>query len=151
VAPLIRREIVYRLIRGAQGDRLRHLTVAAGHSPRIARAIRRLNADFDQALSVEELAEEVGLSVSRFHHHSNTITGMTPVQFQKQLRLQAARRLLLADDIDAATAGFRVGYHSASHFNPHCRRVFGDPPMQDIQKLRAAAGRLSGAAWNASA
>lgn len=136
IAPLITREIVYRLLRGAQGDRLRHVALLGGHSPRIASALQRLHADFDQSIQVEELAEEVGLSVSRFHHHFKAVTGMTPVQFQKQLRLQEARRLLLADDLDAATAGYRVGYNSASHFSRDYKRLFGDSPMQDVERLR---------------
>jgi AraC-like DNA-binding protein len=139
VAPLVTREIVYRLLRGAQGARLRQVAALGGHSPRMAPAIRRLHAEFDRALSVEELAEGVGLSASRFHHHFKAVTGMTPVQFQKQLRLQEARRLLLADDLDAATAGYRVGYNSASHFSRDYRRLFGAPPMQDVERLRERA------------
>ena len=140
VAPLVVREIVYRLLRGGQGDRLRHVAVLGGHSPRMAPAIRRLHADYDQALPVEELAEEVGLSPSRFHHHFKAVTGMTPVQFQKHLRLQETRRLLLADDLDAATAGYRVGYGSASHFSRDYKRLFGAPPVQDVGRLRETAG-----------
>lgn len=139
VAPLVTREIVYRLLRGKQGNRLRHVAALGGHSPRIAPAIRRLHADYDQPLPVEELAAKVGLSASRFHHHFKSVTGMTPLQFQKQLRLQEARRLLLTDDLDAATAGYRVGYSSASHFSRDYKRLFGDPPMQDVERLRTAA------------
>ena len=139
VAPLVTREIVYRLLRGAQGARLRHVAALGGHSPRIAPAIRRLHADYDQPLPVEELAEEVGLSASRFHHHFKTVTGMTPLQFQKQLRLQEARRLILTDDLDAATAGYRVGYNSASHFSRDYKRLFGAPPIQDVERLRESA------------
>ena len=138
VAPLVTREIVYRLLRGAQGDRLRQIAALGGHSPRMTPAIRRLHADYDQPLPVEELAETVGLSASRFHHHFKSVTGMTPLQFQKQLRLQEARRLLLTEDLDAATAGFRVGYNSASHFSRDYKRLFGDPPLQDVERLRSA-------------
>jgi AraC-like DNA-binding protein len=143
VAPLVTREIVYRLLFGAQGDRLRHIAALGGHSPRMAPAIRRLHAEYHQPLPIEELAEEVGLSASRFHHHFKSVTGMTPVQFQKQLRLQEARRLLLADDLDAATAGYRVGYNSASHFSRDYKRLFGAPPVQDVERLREAARKMA--------
>jgi AraC-like DNA-binding protein len=124
------------------GDRLCHVAVLRGHSPRIASAIQRLHADFDPAIQVEELAEEVGLSASRFHRHFKAVTGMTPLQFQKQIRLQEARRLLLADDLDAAPAGYRVGYNSASHFNRDYKRLFGAPPMHDVERLREAAREM---------
>lgn len=139
VAPLIMREIVYRLLRGDQGDRLRHVAMLGGHSPRITPAIQRLHAEYDQPLPVDELADEVGLSASRFHHHFKAVTGMPPLQFQKQLRLQEARRLLLAGDLDAATAGYRVGYSSASHFSRDYKRLFGAPPVHDVERLREAA------------
>jgi len=139
VAPLVTREIVYRLLRGDQGDRLRQIAALGGHTSRVAPAIRRLHEEYDRALSVEDLAGGVGLSASRFHHHFKAVTGMTPVQFQKTLRLQEARRLLLADDLDAATAGYRVGYNSASHFSRDYKRQFGEPPMQDVERLRERA------------
>ena len=138
VAPLVMREIVYRLLRGAQGDRLRQIAALGGHTSRVAAAIRRLHEAYAEAIPVEALAEDVGLSPSRFHHHFKAVTGMTPVQFQKRLRLQEARRLLLADDLDAATAGYRVGYGSPSHFSRDYKRLFGAPPMQDVERLRAA-------------
>jgi len=139
VAPLVVREIVYRLLRGAQGGRLRHIAALGGHSPRMAPAIRRLHEAYDQPLAVDELADEVGLSASRFHHHFKAVTGMTPVQFQKTLRLQEARRLLLVDDINAATVGYRVGYGSPSHFSRDYKRMFGAPPLQDAERLRETA------------
>lgn len=143
LAPLVMREIVYRLLRGAQGDRLRHLAAVGGHRSRIAAAIQRIHEDYDQALPVDALAEEAGLSASRFHHHFRAVTGMTPLQFQKQLRLQEARRLLLGEDLDAATAGYRVGYNSASHFSRDYKRQFGAPPLRDVEKLRESAGALA--------
>ena len=143
VAPLILREVVYRLLRGAQGDRLRQVAALGGHSPRMAPAIRRLHEEYDRALPIEELAGEVGLSASRFHHHFKAVTGMTPLQFQKQLRLQEARRLLLGEDLDAATVGYRVGYGSASHFSRDYRRLFGAPPIQDVERLREVAERTA--------
>ncbi len=137
--PLLTREIVYRLLVGAQGERLRHLAVLGGHRGRIARATARLQEDFDQPLRMERLAEDLGMSVSSFHHHFKAVTGMTPVGFQKQLRLQEARRLLLGEDLDAAAAGRRVGYDNASHFSREYKRLFGRPPMRDAARLRPPA------------
>jgi AraC-like DNA-binding protein len=137
--PLLSREIVYRLLTGEQGGRLRHLAVAAGYTPHITRAVERLRQDFDQPLRVEQIAQELGMSVSGFHHHFKAVTQMSPLQFQKQLRLQEARRLMLGDGLDAASAAYRVGYHDASHFNREYKSVFGVPPMRDVQRLREAA------------
>jgi AraC-like DNA-binding protein len=122
--PLITREIIYRLLRGEQGARLRHL------------AIERLSQDFDQPLRIEQMARELGMSVSVFHHHFKAVTALSPLQFQKRLRLLEARRLLLGEDLDAASAAYRVGYHDASHFNREYKGLFGVPPMRDVQRLR---------------
>ncbi len=142
--PLITREIIYRLLLGKQGGRLRHLVIQGGYTPFIARAVERLLQDFDQQLHMEELAQEVGMSVSGFHHHFKAVTAMSPLQFQKQLRLQEARRLMLSEDLDAASAGFRVGYNDASHFNREYKSLFGFPPMRDVQRLREAVGKRAG-------
>src|SRR5437773_2669632 len=99
--PLLTREIIYRLLRGEQGARLHHLAILGGYSPSIARAIERLRQDFDQPLRVEQLARELGMSVSGLHHHFKAVTAMSPSQFQKQLRLLEARRLLVGEDLDA--------------------------------------------------
>ena len=139
LAPLITREIVYRLLMGAQGDRLAYIAVLNGHRHRIAQAVRRLRDGFDQTLRIEHLAEELGMSPSSFHHHFKAVTEMSPLQFQKQLRLQEARRLMLGEDLDAATAGYRVGYDDASHFNREYKRLFGRPPMRDVERLRETA------------
>jgi AraC-like DNA-binding protein len=143
--PLITREIIYRLLRGEPGPRLRHLAILGGYTPHIARAVGRLRQDFDQPLRIESLAQELGMSVSGFHHHFKAVTAMSPLQFQKQLRLQEARRLMLGEDLDAASAAYRVGYHDASHFNREYKSLFGVPPMRDVQRLReealASAGR----------
>src|SRR3989454_863201 len=145
--PLITREIIYRLLMGEQGGRLRHLALQGGYTPHIARAVGRLRQDFDQPLHIEELARELGMSVSGFHHHFKAVTAMSPLQFQKQLRLQEARRLLLAGDVNAATAGYRVGYDDASHFSREYKSFFGEPPMRDVERLRGAvAGRPEPAA-----
>ena len=136
LAPLIRREIVYRLLVGEQGDRIRDIAALGGETNRIAEAISRLRRDFDRPLRIEDLARDLGMSVSGFHHHFKAVTAMSPLQFQKQLRLQEARRLLLGEDIDAASAGFRVGYDDASHFSREYKRLFGAPPMRDAERLR---------------
>jgi AraC-like DNA-binding protein len=139
LAPLITREIVYRLLRGEQSDRLRHIAVLGGHTHRIARAIERLRKEFDQSLRIDDIAQELGMSVSGFHHHFKAVTAMSPLQFQKRLRLQEARRLMLGEQLDAASAGYRVGYDDASYFNREYKSLFGLPPLRDVARLREAA------------
>ena len=134
--PLISQEIVYRLLMGAQSDRLRHLALTGGYTPPIAKAIERLRQDYDQPIRIEDLARELGMSVSGFHHHFKAVTAMSPIQFQKQLRLQEARRLMLSEDLDAASAAYRVGYSDASHFNREYKNIFGTPPKRDMHRLR---------------
>jgi len=142
--PLITREIIYRLLVGEQGARLRHLAILGGYTPSIARAIERLRRDFDQPLRIEQLARELGMSVSGLHHHFKAVTAMNPSQFQKRLRLLEARRLMLGEDLDAASAAYRVGYRDASHFNREYKSLFGVPPMRDVQRLREAALAIAG-------
>jgi AraC-like DNA-binding protein len=139
LAPLITREIVYRLLIGAQGGRLSQVAALGGSTHRITEAIERLRNDFDQPLRIEDVARELGMSVSGFHHHFRMLTAMSPLQFQKQLRLQAARRLMLGEGLDAASAGYRVGYSDASHFTREYKRLFGAPPMRDVEQLREGA------------
>lgn len=137
--PLIMQEIVYRLLMGEQGVRLRHLaTLGEGSSP-IARAVEWLRQNFDRPLRVEQLAHELGMSVSGFHQHFKAVTALSPLQFQKRLRLQEARRLLLSEELDAARVAYRVGYQDASHFNREYKSLFGIPPMRDVQRLRQEA------------
>jgi AraC-like DNA-binding protein len=138
LAPLITREIIYRLLMGAQGDRLRQIAVLGGATQRIAEAIERIRNDFNQPLRIEELAQAVGMSVSSFHYHFKSVTAMSPGQFQKQLRLQEARRLMLGEHLDAASAGSRVGYDDASYFTRDYKRLFGAPPMRDVARVRDA-------------
>jgi AraC-like DNA-binding protein len=138
LASLITREIVYRLLMGEQGGRLHHIAALGGHSHPIVRALERLRKDFDQPLRIEDIARELGMSVSGFHHHFKAVTAMSPLQFQKQLRLQEARRLMLGEDLDAASAGYRVGYSDASHFTREYKRLFGAPPVRDVERLREA-------------
>jgi AraC-like DNA-binding protein len=139
LVPLITREIIYRLLIGKQGDRLRHIAVLGGYTSPISRAIERLRKDFDQPLRIDDIAREIGMSVSGFHHHFKAVTAMSPLQFQKQMRLQEARRLMLGEHLDAASAAYRVGYDDASHFNREYKRLFGVPPMRDVERLRQAA------------
>jgi AraC-like DNA-binding protein len=138
--PLITREIVYRLLMGEQGERLRQIAVQAGHGHRIARAIEWLRNEFDQPLHVEDMAQELGMSTSSFYHHFKAVTAMSPLQYQKQIRLQEARRLMLGEGLDAASAGYRVGYNDPSHFSREYKRLFGQPPLRDVERLREATG-----------
>jgi AraC-like DNA-binding protein len=141
LAPLVVREIVSRLLMGAQGARLRHIAVQAGYTHRMSRAVDLLRKDFKEPLRIESIAQELGMSVSGFHHQFKAVTAMSPLQFQKRLRLQEARRLMLGENLDAASAGYRVGYDDASHFNREYKSLFGLPPMRDVERLREAASR----------
>jgi AraC-like DNA-binding protein len=143
LGPLITREIIYRLLVGEQGARLRHLAILRGYTSSIARAIGRLRHDFDQPLHIEQMAQELGMSVSGLRHHFKAVTAMSPSQFQKQLRLQEARRLMLSEDLDATSAAFHVGYNDASYFNREYKSLFGVPPLRDVQRLREEAGDRS--------
>ncbi len=134
--PLVTREIIYRLLVGEQGGLLRHLALTGGYTSHIARAVERLRQDYDQPLRIEQLARELGMSVSGFHHHFKAVTALSPLQFQKRLRLLEARRLMLGEDLDATSAAYRVGYNDASHFNREYKYLFGAPPMRDVQRLR---------------
>src|SRR5215208_1098843 len=136
--PLVTREIVFRLLRGEQGDKLRQIAVLGGHTHRITRALERLRKDFDRPLRIEDIARELGMSVSGFHHHFRVVTAMSPLQFQKRMHLQEARHLMLGEDLDAASAGYRVGYGDASQFTREYKRLFGSPPMRDVERLREA-------------
>lgn len=143
LAPLVIREIIYRLCVGEQGGRLRQIAVSGGRAHRIAKAIELLRTNHNKPFRVAGLARQLGMSVSGLHHHFKAATGMSPLQFQKQFRLQEARRLLLAGDVDAATAGYRVGYDDASHFSREYRRLFGAPPLRDAERLRGSAAALT--------
>ncbi len=139
LAPLIRREIHYRLLAGEAGGRLRRIATVDTQSHQVARAIARLNDCFAEPLRVEALAREVGMSASTFHHHFKSHTAMSPLQYQKQLRLTEARRLMLSERLDASTAAFRVGYESPSQFSREYRRLFGAPPSRDMADMRWSA------------
>jgi AraC-like DNA-binding protein len=139
LAPLVTREIVARLLMGAQGARLRHIAVLGGYTHQIARAVDLLRKDYSQPLRMESIAHELGMSVSGFHHQFKAVTALSPLQFQKRLRLQEARRLMLGEHLDAASAGSRVGYDDAAHFNREYKGLFGLPPLRDVERLREAA------------
>lgn len=136
LATLVKREIVLRLLLGEQGGRLRCLPVLGGHSDRIAQAVDQLQRDFRKPLKIESLARDLGMSSSGFHHHFKAVTDMSPLQFQKGLRLHEARRLMLDERLDATTAGLRVGYEDASHFSRDYKRLFGESPVRDVERLR---------------
>jgi AraC-like DNA-binding protein len=136
LAPLIVKEIIYRLLAGGQGARLAHL-LQSGDTQRISRAIGHLREHFDEPLKIDDFARQLGMSVSGFHHHFKSVTAMSPLQFQKQIRLQEARRLMLGEDLDAASAGFRVGYEDPSYFSRDYKKLFGSPPQRDIVSLRS--------------
>ncbi|MBJ6802293.1 AraC family transcriptional regulator [Geomonas propionica] len=139
LAPMIQREIIYRLLVGDQGARLRQIASAGSQSQQIARAIDWLKGNFANPLRIDELATKVNMSTSTFHHHFRTLTAMSPLQYQKMLRLNEARRLMLTERLDATTAAFNVGYESASQFSREYSRLFGTPPLRDITHLRRMA------------
>ncbi|MBZ5594699.1 MAG: AraC family transcriptional regulator [Acidobacteriia bacterium] len=134
---LIQREIIYRILRSAEGARLRAIATLAEQSHRTAKAIAWIRANYAKPLRVEDLAEIAGMGVSTLHHHFRVLTAMSPLQYLKQLRLQAARGRMLMDGLDAASAAFEVGYESASQFNREYRRFFGQPPKRDMRTLRS--------------
>ena len=133
---LIQREIIYRLLQGSQGARLRAIATLGDHSHRTAKAVAWLRSNYEKPLRVEQLATIAGMSRSTLHHHFRALTAMSPLQFQKRLRLHAARQRMLTGELDAASAAFEVGYESPSQFNREYRRFFGQPPMRDIKALR---------------
>jgi AraC-like DNA-binding protein len=136
LAPLIEREILYRLIVDGPGTRLGQIALTGSHTHRITKAISWLRENYDQPLRIETIARTVNMSPSSLHHHFKAVTAMSPLQYQKQLRLQEARRLMITEVLDAATASHRVGYESASQFSREYRRLFGAPPVRDIARLR---------------
>jgi AraC-like DNA-binding protein len=137
LSSLIQREIIYRILRGPEGARLRAIATLGDQSHRTAKAIAWVKANFAKPLRVEYLADIAGMGVSTLHHHFRALTAMSPLQYQKQLRLQAARERMLIDGLDAASAAFEVGYESATQFNREYSRLFGQPPMRDIRTLRS--------------
>ena len=133
----IEREIMYRILRGPAGARLRAIATLGDQSHRTAKAIAWVKANYGRPLRIKELAHVAGMAATTLHHHFRALTAMSPLQYQKQIRLQAARARMLADDVDAATVAFEVGYESASQFNREYSRLFGQPPIRDIRSLRS--------------
>ncbi|EGQ8115710.1 AraC family transcriptional regulator [Vibrio parahaemolyticus] len=140
LAPIIKREIFYRLLMSEQGTRLHQIVTAGSHSHQIAKAIDWLKNNFVKPLSVGDLASYTGMSKSSFYTHFRSMTSMTPLQFQKKLRLSEARRLMLTENLDAMAATFKVGYESPSQFSREYNRLFGAPPSKDIKSLRENLG-----------
>lgn len=146
LAPSYVREVIYRLLRGRFGGIIRELGVAGSRTQKLARAIERLKADFRAPINVEQLAKLAGMSVSTFHEHFKRVTTLSPLQYQKQLRLQEGRRLLAVGGASAAEVAYRVGYQSPSQFSREYARHFGSPPMRDAREqqgepLRARAAQ----------
>ncbi|MDY0361908.1 MAG: AraC family transcriptional regulator [Desulforegulaceae bacterium] len=135
LAPLAQREILYRLLISEQGPRLRQITASGTHSQQISQAIGWLKENYSKSFKVDELSSHVGMSTSTFHHHFRALTAMSPLQFQKCLRLHHARQLMLNQRMDAANAAFKVGYESPSQFSREYSRFFGAPPLRDIKRI----------------
>ena len=135
LAPLIEQEIFYRLLTGPEGGRILNMALAERPGNKVAQAARWLRENFHRPLKVDRLASRVGMSTSSLHHHFKAVTAMTPMQYQKQLRLSEARRLMMVEKLDAGTAGYRVGYQSASQFSREYSRYFGQSPARDVRQL----------------
>ncbi len=140
ISPLIKREVMYRILRGAAGQRLRAIATTGDQSYRTAKVIAWIRSNYTKTIRVEDLAQIAGMSMSALHHHFRVLTSMSPLQYQKQLRLQAARQRMLVEGVDAASAAFSVGYESPSQFNREYSRAFGQPPMRDVRNLRTSDG-----------
>lgn len=136
LAPLIEREILYRLLTGAQAPMLRQIALAHSHLAHVSRAIRWIRSHFAEPLRIDAVAQQAYMTASTFHRHFKAVTAMSPLQYQKQIRLQEARSLLLAGQADAASIGFAVGYDSPSQFSREYVRMFGQPPVRDAVRLR---------------
>jgi len=136
LGPQTQREILYRILISEQGPRLRQVSTLGSHNQQIVRAIEWMKKHFAKPFRVEEISSYVGLGISTFHHQFRALTAMSPLQFQKWLRLHEARQLMLTARMDAADAAFEVGYESPSQFSREYNRLFGAPPLRDIKKLR---------------
>ncbi|WP_117193574.1 AraC family transcriptional regulator [Rhizobium terrae] len=143
LAPLIERELMFRLLRGEQAEMIRQILAPENRLQQVNRAIAWIRQNFSAPFSIEQVAVEARMSPSSLHQHFREVTAMSPLQYQKQLRLQEARRLILANAVDAATAAHQVGYDSPSQFSREYRRLFGAPPIQDITRLRTEPARYA--------
>lgn len=138
LAPLVQQEIIVRLLTGPHGPYLRHLVAAGSPSQQVAKTVAWLKQNFVEPVDGAQLANRANMSPSTFRQHFRTLTGLSPLQYQKQLRLQEARQLMLTQDMDAGTAAVYVGYESASQFSREYSRLFGDPPQRDVKRLRVS-------------
>jgi AraC-like DNA-binding protein len=138
----IQNEILYRLLTGEQGARLRRFALAGTNSNRVAKAVAWLKENYTRPLRVDELADMANMGVSTLHHHFRAMTAMSPLQFQKHLRLHHARELMLSGSLDAATAALRVGYESPTQFSREYRRLFGHPPLRDVKTILNSDGSM---------
>lgn len=138
LAPMITREIYYRLLNGVHGSTIAQIAVAGSNMQRINSVIQKIKAEYNKPLRIEDMADMAGMSLSSFHFHFKEVTAMSPLQYQKRLRLMEARRMMLAETLDAANTAFLVGYESPSQFSREYSRMFGQPPMRDIEALRQA-------------
>jgi AraC-like DNA-binding protein len=136
LAPLLQREILYRLWRSEQGEQLERMAQSDGNASGVVKAVIWLKENFDKPFSIKLIAEETNMSPSGLHHHFKTLTNMTPLEYQKHLRLQEARRLMLVEAMDASAAAYHVGYASRSQFTREYRRLFGAPPFRDVEQIR---------------
>lgn len=143
VAPLLQEEIIVRLLLGPHGQQLQHLVADGTPSQQISRAVRWLKQNFAAPLQVDELAASVHMSPTSFRQHFRKMTGTSPLQYQKTLRLQEARQLMLAEHLDAGRAGGLVGYESPSQFSREYSRLFGAPPQADVRRLRVMSGPVN--------
>lgn len=138
LAPLLLREVHYRMLQSQHGATFAQLAIPGSHLQKVAKVIQQIRAAVAQPIRVEELAAQASMSPSSFHHHFKQVTAMSPLQYQKRLRLTQARQMMLSENTDAATTAYRVGYESASQFSREYSRMFGAPPIRDIQTLRGA-------------
>lgn len=138
LSPLVEREILYRLLAGPHGPMLRHIAAGDSHLRQVSRAIATIRSSYDKQLRIRDIADAAGMSESSLHAHFKAMTRLTPLEYQKQLRLQEARRLMLAEGASAGSAGFAVGYDSPSQFSREYRRLFGAPPRRDIAQMQGA-------------
>ncbi|MFB5763824.1 AraC family transcriptional regulator N-terminal domain-containing protein [Paenibacillus medicaginis] len=136
VAPLVIREILYRVLQGEQGALIQQFAIIGSHAHSIAQAVQLINRQYNRPLVIEQLAKSVNMSTSAFHKHFKRVTAMSPLQYQKTVRLQEARRLMLTETVQATEAAYRVGYESPSQFSREYARMYGRPPVLDVQELR---------------
>jgi len=143
LAPMIVREIHYRMLEGEHGLAIAQMAVTGSNTHKIAQAIRRMKSDPALPVRVDDLAASVHMSASSFHHHFKAVTAMSPLQYHKRLRLTQARQIMLSENVDAARTAYRVGYESASQFSREYARMFGAPPIRDIEALRGSMGAMA--------